>query len=113
MFAGSLPPGATKVATAPSTEAGEALIAYRSVSLGHTIVGITAYLGDNNHSVDWGRVIVNAARWLRPCRQASTPTPTPTPTATATATPTATATATPTASAPATATATPAATATP
>jgi hypothetical protein len=117
MLAGSLPPGAAKVATAPSTAAGEALVAYRSVSLGHTTVGITAYLGNDNHSGDWGRVIVNAARWLRPCRQAPTPAPTPTPTPTATPTATATPAATPTATATATttpiATVTPGATATP
>lgn len=112
MLAGSLPPGATKVATAPSTEAGEALVDYRTVSGGHTVVGIAAYLGTDTHSGDWGKVIANAARWLRPCRgltPAPTPAPTATPTATATATPTATATVAPTA----TVTPAPTATATP
>jgi hypothetical protein len=116
MLAGSLPPGAAKLATAPSTAAGEALVDYRSVSLGHTTVGITAYLGSTTHSGDWGKLIVNAGRWLRPCRAIPTPAPTPTatPTTTPTATPiaTATATATPTATATATPIGTPIPTAT-
>ena len=55
---------------------------------GHTAVGINAYLGHlGQFSGEFGRVIVNAGRWLNAC--ASTPTPTPTATATtATATPT-------------------------
>jgi hypothetical protein len=73
---------------------GQSLVAFRPVSGGHTTVGVTAYVGtESDQSGDWGKVIVNAGRWLI-CG-----TPTPTPTATATATQTATATATPTATA--------------
>ena len=66
------------------------LCAYKTNN-GHTGVGISAYLGSNpeNFSGLFGRVIVNAGRWLisGPCQ---TPTPTPTATPTVTATPTAT-----------------------
>jgi N-acetylneuraminic acid mutarotase len=67
---------------------GPSAIAYKTNN-GRTAVGINAYLGSNPtaFSGDWGRVIVNAVRWLRNCQGG---TPTPTPTATATATPTAT-----------------------
>src|SRR5436189_214120 len=89
------------------------LVAHRPVGA-HTTVGVTAYVGsDSTQSGDWGKVIVNAGRWLLapPC---GTPTPTPTATRTPTATPTATRTptATPTATATATATRTPTPTAT-
>jgi hypothetical protein len=69
---------------------GRPAVAYKTNN-GTTGVGINAYLGSNpmNFSGEWGRVIVNAGRWLLPC-----PSPTPTATATATPTPTATATAT-------------------
>ena len=83
---------------------------------GRTAVGINAGLGSpNQFSSDWGRVIVNAGRWLLNCQGTPTPTPTATATATPTATPTATATATttPTATPTATATATVTPTATP
>ena len=55
---------------------------------GTTAVGINAYLGSNpqNFSGDWGRVIVNAGRWLLNCQGVS-PTPTSTPTATPTGSP--------------------------
>src|SRR5215472_15247562 len=111
----TLAPGAVSVAMYQDSQQ---LVAYK-VNNGHTGVGINAYLGENpmNFSGLFGRVIVNAGRWLisGPC---GTPSPTPTATATATATftPTATATATatftPTATATATATATVTATAT-
>ena len=56
----------------------EQLCAYKTNN-GHTGVGINAYLGDNGDmwSGPYGRVIVNAGRWLisGPC---GTPTPTPT-----------------------------------
>src|SRR4029077_13520350 len=56
------------------------LCAYKTNN-GHTGVGINAYLGSNpeDFSGPFGRVIVNAGRWLLapPC---GTPTPTPTPT---------------------------------
>ena len=56
------------------------LCAYKTNN-GHTGIGISAYLGSNpeNFSGLFGRVIVNAGRWLisGPCQ-----TPTPTPTAT-------------------------------
>src|SRR5213079_2254972 len=75
------------------------LCAYKTNN-GHTGVGINAYLGQNpmNFSGPFGRVIVNAGRWLisGPCgtptptaTATATHTPTPTPTPTATATPTA------------------------
>src|SRR5438094_2025462 len=84
------------------------LCAYKTNN-GHTGVGINAYLGQNpmNFSGLFGRVIVNAGRWL-----ISGPCGTPTPTATATATHTPTATPTATATATHTPTATPTATAT-
>jgi hypothetical protein len=102
---------------------GPPAVAYKTNN-DRTAVGLNAWLGHTNEfSGAWGRVIVNAGRWLL-C--GGTPTPTPSPTATATATPTATATATatptatstptatttPTASSTATPTATPTATAT-
>ena len=66
------------------------LVAYKTNN-GHTGIGINAYLGSNpeNFSGLFGRVIVNAGRWLisGPCQ---TPTPTPTASPTASATPTAT-----------------------
>ena len=48
-------------------------MAYKSNN-GHTAVALNAYLGDNpvNFSGDWGRLIVNAGRWLNcpnPCPQ--------------------------------------------
>ena len=53
------------------------LCAYKTNN-GHTSIGISAYLGSNpeNFSGLFGRVIVNAGRWLisGPCQ---TPTPTP------------------------------------
>jgi hypothetical protein len=66
------------------------LVAYK-VNNGHTGVGINAYLGANpeNFSGLFGRVIVNAGRWLLNCQGSPTPTPTgtpsPTPTPTCTA----------------------------
>ena len=54
-------------------------------------VGMNAYLGvvAEPFTGDWGRVIVNAGRWLLNCQGSPTPTPTgtpsPTPTATCTA----------------------------
>ena len=86
------------------------LCAYKTNN-GHIGIGINANLGSpENFSGLFGRVVVNAGRWLisGPC-QTPTPTPTafPTSTATATMTPTPTATATPTA------TVTPSATVTP
>jgi len=109
----TLAPQATEVAAASN---GNSLVAYRPINGGHTTVGVTAYIGAYaTQSGDWGRVIVNAGRWLLNCQASPTPTPTVTPTATATATasatPTATATATATASV--TPTATPSATVTP
>src|SRR2546430_10557926 len=86
----TLPAGATRLVSA--IPGGTPLVAYRSVSGGHTTVGIAAFLGfDGDRSGDWAKLIVNAGRWLRPCG-APTPTPTATPTATATPTPIATAT---------------------
>ena len=70
---------------------GPPAVAYKANN-GRTAVGLNAWLGHaNEFSGAWGRVVVNAGRWLL-C--GATPTPTPTATATATATPTATATAT-------------------
>ena len=74
---------------------GPPAVAYKANN-GHTAVGLNAYLGivAEPFTGDWGRVIVNAGRWLisGPC---VTPTPTATPTATATGTPSATPTCTP------------------
>jgi hypothetical protein len=104
-------PGATTVASAlPS---GDPLVVYRPISGGHITVGITAQLGFSIHSGDWGKLIVNAGRWMHPCGATPTPTPTATPSATATATPTPTAAGSPTAFPSATATATPASSSTP
>ncbi len=79
----TLAAGATEVA---ADNLGESLVAFRPVG-GHTTVGVTAYVGsDATQSGDWGKVIVNAGRWLiaGPC---GTPSPTPTATATATGSP--------------------------
>ncbi len=106
----TLAAGATEVA---QTNVATSLVAFQSVSGGHTTVGVTAYLGaTSSGSGDWGKVIANAGRWLigGPC---PSPTPTPTATATATFTPTPTATATATATATFTPTPTPTATHTP
>ena len=78
----TLSPGAVSVAM---YEDSQQLCAYKTNN-GHTGVGINAYLGENpmDFSGPFGRVIVNAGRWLisGPCG-----TPTPTPTATASCTP--------------------------
>src|SRR5882757_1139360 len=77
--------GATEVA---QDSFADSLVAYRPVSGGHTTVGVTAYVGsDATQSGDWGKVIVNAGRWLisGPC---GTPSPTPTASGTPSATPT-------------------------
>src|SRR5438132_8765293 len=56
---------------------GPPAVAYKTNN-GTTAVGINAYLGYlNQFSGEWGRLIVNAGRWLLNC---GTPTPTPTPT---------------------------------
>jgi hypothetical protein len=61
---------------------GPPAVAYKTTN-GTTAVGLNAYLGFlDQFAGEWGRVIVNAGRWLLPCG------PTPTPTATPTATPT-------------------------
>ncbi len=58
----TLAAGATEVA---QNNLGNSLVAYRPVSGGHTTVGVTAYVGsDAAQSGDWGKVIVNAGRWL-------------------------------------------------
>lgn len=58
--------GATEVA---QNSLSESLIAFRPVSGGHTTVGVSAYVGPNapQCSCDWGKVIVNAGRWLVNC----------------------------------------------
>src|SRR5215470_6978413 len=44
---------------------GPPAVAYKTQNNGHTAVGINAYLGNlNQFSGQWGRVIVNAGRWL-------------------------------------------------
>ncbi len=86
--------GATQVAAASN---GNSLVAFNPIG-GHTVVGITAYLGccgGSPLSGDWARLIVNAARWLTPSPCAPAPTGTPLPTAPATRTSTATRTPTP------------------
>src|SRR5206468_1956025 len=83
----TLSPGAVSVALYQDNQQ---LCAYKTNN-GHTGVGINAYLGANpeNFSGLFGRVIVNAGRWLLNCQGSPTPTPTgtpsPTPTATCTA----------------------------
>ncbi len=69
------------------------LVAYKTTN-GHTAVGINAYMGfpEEGWDGDFGTLIVNAARWLRPGVPCVTPTTTPTntsipPTATSTACP--------------------------
>src|SRR5438094_3344359 len=83
----TLSPGAVSVALYQDNQQ---LCAYKTNN-GHTGVGINAYLGANpeNFTGDWGRVIVNAGRWLLNCQ--GTPTPTPTGTPSPTPTPTCTA----------------------
>jgi hypothetical protein len=73
----ALTPGAVSVA---EYQDGEHLCAYQ-VHNGHTGVGINAYVGDfaDSWSGPFGRVVVNAGRWVGNC-QGGTPTPTPTPT---------------------------------
>ena len=90
----TLASGATSVADWTDGPSG---VAFKSNN-GHTAVGINAYLAGSGGgwSGQFGRVIVNAGRWLLvPCATPS-PTPTATATATATATPTPIATPTPT-----------------
>ncbi len=61
----TLAAGATQVAAVSN---GNSLVAYRPVSGGHTTVGVTAYVGaDATQSGHWGRVIVNAGKWLNGC----------------------------------------------
>jgi hypothetical protein len=58
---------------------GPSAVAYKT-NHGRTAVGINAYLGAlNQFSGDWGRVIINAARWLLQCGPLPTPAPSPTP----------------------------------
>lgn len=76
----TLASGATEVAAASN---GNSLVAFRPVSGGHTTVGVTGFVGHNAmQSGEWGRVVVNAGRWLLNCGPTSTPTPTPTATVT-------------------------------
>ena len=70
--------GATQVAAASN---GNSLVAFRPVSGGHTTVGVTAYVGAQaSQTGDWGKLVVNAGRWLLSCTTRSTPTPHPRPT---------------------------------
>jgi Kelch motif protein len=101
----TLAAGATEVA---QNSLGESLVAYRPVGVRQRTVAVTAYVGFTAaQSGDWGKVIVNAGRWLTNCLP-----PSPTPTATATATATFTSSPTPTSCPTVTVTATPTATAT-
>jgi Dockerin type I domain/Kelch motif len=62
----TLAAGATEVA---QNSLSESLVAFRPVSGGHTTVGVTAYVGnDATQNGDWGKVIVNAGRWLLNCQ---------------------------------------------
>jgi len=64
---------------------GSSLVASRQVSGGHATVGVTAYVGDSAvQSGDWGKVVVNAGKWLLNCQVSGTPTPIPTPSPTCT-----------------------------
>ena len=68
--------GATEVA---QNNFGESLVAFRPVN-GHTTVGVTAYVGAAAaQSGDWGKVVVNAGRWLSADCQPTPTRPTPTP----------------------------------
>jgi hypothetical protein len=81
----ALSPGAVSVALYQDSEQ---LVAYKTNN-GHTGVGVNAYVGDGAGmwTGPFGRVVVNAGRWLisGPC---GTPTPTPTASGTPSATPT-------------------------
>jgi hypothetical protein len=100
-FANIVTPNAAATEVAQNSLS-ESLVAFRPVGA-HTTIGVTAYVGAAaTQSGDWGKVIVNAGRWLLPCG-----TPSPTPTATPTPTPSVTPTATPTPSATPSATPTP------
>jgi hypothetical protein len=70
--------GATQVAAATN---GNSLVAFRPITGGHTTVGVTAYVGAQaSQTGDWGKLIVNAGRWLLPCTARPTPAPRPRPT---------------------------------
>lgn len=65
--------GATEVAAASN---GNSLVAFRLISGGHTTVGVTAYVGAQaSQTGDWGKLVVNAGRWLLSCTARPTPTP--------------------------------------
>ncbi len=58
---------------------GPPAVAYKTNN-GKTAVGINVWLGHTNDFAGaWGRVVVNAGRWLLPCGGTPTPTPSPTP----------------------------------
>jgi Kelch motif len=82
--------GVTLAAGASTTAVwtdGPSAVAYKTNN-GHTAVGLNAYLGYlNQFSGEWGRLIVNAGRWLANCQVTPTPTPSGTPTPTPTCTP--------------------------
>jgi len=60
----TLAAGATQVA---ANTLGESLVAFRPVGA-HTTVGVIVYVGtDSTQSGDWGKVVVNAGRWLANC----------------------------------------------
>ncbi len=85
-FMNLVPVAAGSLNVAQTYGFGFPLIAARPVSGGHTTVGISACLGAALPVVqggDWGKVIVNAGKWLL-CSVGGTPTPTPTATASAT-----------------------------
>jgi len=72
----TLTPGAVSVADWTD---GPSAVAYKAAHE-HTAVGLNAYLGGfNQFSGQWGRVIVNAGKWLRGCGPLPTPSPSPTP----------------------------------
>ncbi|PZR96102.1 MAG: hypothetical protein DLM69_11055, partial [Candidatus Chloroheliales bacterium] len=76
--------GAIQVATYTD---GLPIVSYKTTN-GHTAVGVNAYLGDrpNQWSGQWGKLFVNALRWLKPSI-GCTPTPGATSTPTRTNTP--------------------------
>jgi hypothetical protein len=76
-FRNGLPLASGASAVATWTD-GPPAVAYKT-SNGRTAVGINAWLSDQFAGA-WGRVIVNAGRWLPPCGATPTPTPTPRPT---------------------------------
>jgi hypothetical protein len=78
-------PGATQVA-AWAMDSSSGMVGYHTMGNGKTSVQINGFIGaESQMTGDWGKLIVNAARWLKPSIICPTSTPvpgSPTPTAT-------------------------------